>query len=84
MRDGDPRFLEGIFKCIDKRCKMLGLDAPAKQEISGPNQGPIEVEGGGVAQGLDMEHLDGLLRKHYNGELIPDARFADPQRKGPG
>ena len=25
MRDGDPRFLDGIASCIEKRCKILGL-----------------------------------------------------------
>lgn len=25
---GDPRFLAGILKCIERRCKLLGLDAP--------------------------------------------------------
>jgi hypothetical protein len=25
---GDPAFLDGVMKCIDKRCKILGLDAP--------------------------------------------------------
>lgn len=24
---GDPRFLDGVFKCIDRRVKLLGLDA---------------------------------------------------------
>jgi hypothetical protein len=28
---GDPRFLRGITDCIDRRCKLLGLDAPTKQ-----------------------------------------------------
>jgi hypothetical protein len=27
---GDPRYLQGIQWCIDKRCKILGLDAPLK------------------------------------------------------
>ncbi|MEW5724777.1 MAG: hypothetical protein AB1896_16815 [Thermodesulfobacteriota bacterium] len=27
-RQGDPRFLEGIMKCIERRCKLLGFDAP--------------------------------------------------------
>lgn len=27
---GDPRFLERIQKCIDQRCTILGLNAPAK------------------------------------------------------
>ena len=29
---GDPRFLAGIQWCIDKRCKILGIDAPEKHE----------------------------------------------------
>jgi hypothetical protein len=31
---GDPRFLQGVQWCIDKRCKLLGLDAPAKPDIN--------------------------------------------------
>lgn len=31
---GDPRFLQGIERCIDKRCKILGLDAPQIVEVS--------------------------------------------------
>lgn len=27
---GDPRFLQGIQWCINKRCEILGLNAPAK------------------------------------------------------
>lgn len=25
-RDGDPRYLKGIMECIDKRCRLLGLE----------------------------------------------------------
>lgn len=25
---GDPRFLTGVMTCIDRRCKILGIDAP--------------------------------------------------------
>jgi hypothetical protein len=32
---GDPRFLAGIQWCIERRCKILGLDAPEKQEMMG-------------------------------------------------
>lgn len=28
QRVGDPAFLSGVMTCIDKRCKILGLDAP--------------------------------------------------------
>lgn len=30
---GEPRYLQGVERCIDKRCKLLGLDAPVKTEI---------------------------------------------------
>lgn len=29
-KSGDPALLAGILKCIDRRCKLLGLDAPIK------------------------------------------------------
>jgi hypothetical protein len=31
---GEPRYLEGIRWCIDKRCKIFGLDAPSKVNIN--------------------------------------------------
>lgn len=27
---GDPRYLQGIMQCIDRRCQILGIDAPKK------------------------------------------------------
>lgn len=41
---GDPRFLTIIIDCQQRRAKMLGLDAPAKVEASGPNGGPMQVQ----------------------------------------
>lgn len=32
---GDPRYLQIIQWCINKRCEILGLDAPDKVEVSG-------------------------------------------------
>jgi len=29
---GDPRFLNGVERCIERRCKLLGIDAPEKHE----------------------------------------------------
>ncbi len=42
-RPGDPRFLDQVNKCIERRCKLLGLDAPAKQEHTGKDGGPILI-----------------------------------------
>ncbi len=38
---GDPRFLAGVQWCIQKRCEILGVDAPEKQEIN--QHGDIKV-----------------------------------------
>ena len=32
---GSPAFLAGVERCIERRCKLLGLDAPEKKELSG-------------------------------------------------
>jgi hypothetical protein len=33
-RDGDPRFLEMVHKCVTSRCTILGLNATPRLEIS--------------------------------------------------
>ena len=33
---GDPRFLEGVRWCIDRRLQLFGKDAPTKQELGLP------------------------------------------------
>lgn len=43
-RDGNPAYLGGVLKCIQRRAKLLGLDAPAKREHAGPGGGPIPVQ----------------------------------------
>ena len=31
---GDPRFLQGVQWCIERRCKILGIDAPSKTDLT--------------------------------------------------
>jgi len=38
---GDPRFLAGVQWCINKRCEILGIDAPKK--IAGPDGGDLNI-----------------------------------------
>jgi hypothetical protein len=42
-RVADPRYMEVILKCIERRCKILGLDAPTRAELSGPGGRPIAI-----------------------------------------
>jgi len=39
---GDPRFLQGIQWCIEKRCELLGLDAPKKTDLTSDGK-PVAV-----------------------------------------
>jgi hypothetical protein len=42
---GDPRFLAGIQWCIDRRCKILGIDAPTKMRHEGTGKdGAIKID----------------------------------------
>ena len=40
---GDKRFMDGIQWCINKRCEILGLDAPKKQELMGEGGGALKI-----------------------------------------
>ena len=41
---GNPRFLEIVIKCIERRCRLLGIDAPIQAEISGKDGQPIAMQ----------------------------------------
>ena len=32
---GEPRFLAGVLECIRRRCELLGIDAPKKEQTTG-------------------------------------------------
>lgn len=42
-RDGNPYFLDLVLRCVEKRCKILGLDAPSKISIGGDGVAGIEA-----------------------------------------
>jgi hypothetical protein len=33
---GDPRYLNGYRECLDRECKLLGLDAPERIQVDAP------------------------------------------------
>ncbi len=35
---GDPRYLAGVMNCIERRCSILGIDAPKRQDITSGGQ----------------------------------------------
>lgn len=56
-RVGDPRFLEGVQHCIDKRIKLLGLNAPDKIAPTDPTGTQPYA---GVLTQLSVEELRSL------------------------
>ena len=62
--NGDPRFMVVIDRCVERRAKLLGLDQPIRQEISGPGGEPVQLEnvGGDL---FNMAHIDEFLKRHY-------------------
>lgn len=69
-RDGDPAFTRQILEIHDRRAKLLGLDAPSKQEISGPGGSPI------ITAQLDLsdEAQEAILRRHFERSKPADDR----------
>ena len=48
---GNPSFLAGVQWCIERRCKVLGIDAPAKIEQSGKMIIEVVRDGGHQGSG---------------------------------
>lgn len=42
---GDPRYLEVMLKCIERRCKLFGISTEDTLTIRGDPANPIKVEG---------------------------------------
>lgn len=59
---GDPRFLAGVERCIERRCKLLGLDAPEKRELTGRGGGPITFNLDGLSDD-DLERIGEIIAK---------------------
>lgn len=40
-QSGNPAFLRGVEWCINKRCEILGINAPVKSELTGKDGEPL-------------------------------------------
>jgi hypothetical protein len=40
---GSDTAVASVLRVMDRRAKLLGLDAPTRRELSGPDGGPLEV-----------------------------------------
>lgn len=63
-RDGNAQFLAGVQQCIDNRCKILGLYAPNKVDVTSNGKAMT------VFAGVPDEHIDKLLTEAINGKSL--------------
>jgi hypothetical protein len=65
---GDVAYLRILLDIQERRAKILGLDAPARQELSGPAGGPIAVS----RSSLTDEQLDAVIARGNLPAPMPD------------
>jgi hypothetical protein len=61
---GNPAFLRTILEIHDRRTKLLGLDAPVRQELTGADGGPLQIETNDLHTRLTPEAKRELFLRH--------------------
>jgi len=65
----NPRAADSLLRIMERRAKLLGLDAPTRQEIAGPDQGPIAVKHDLTKLTVEeLAELDAMLAKTEGAE----------------
>ena len=68
-RDGDASYTRQILEVMERRAKLLGLDAPTRAELSGPAGGPIVTQ----EKPISVEEEIEIARRHFARESEPVA-----------
>lgn len=83
QQDKDPRWIAERTKMLEREARLLGLEAPTRQEYSGPDGGPIECQ-------VDLEPGSNVARLCHSalagrpgavlqdGDSVPEG-FAQPE-----
>jgi hypothetical protein len=78
-RDGDAAFAKQILEIQDRKAKLLGLDAPTRNELSGPGGGPIPV----ANVPLTDDDQEAILQRHFNRTNRTSNGAASPTPEAP-
>lgn len=73
-RSGNPEYLKGVQWCIEQRCKILGINAPTKTEVT-------EIDGGGIDIDAAIQREIERIASAYqtgNPDAIPATQGAGP------
>lgn len=72
-RDGDPRWLDLVLRCSDRRCALLGLDAPKKHAFTSPDGKEPYALKMEILQGYTPEQLQ-MFREVAKQQALPAPR----------
>ncbi|MBC7855847.1 MAG: hypothetical protein IAF94_20660 [Pirellulaceae bacterium] len=83
-QSGQARFLEVVMQCIEKRTKLLGLDAPVKVT-------PTTADGQPLSKEERRAHIEAIMREHFGAEAVwhdgeerGDSHDAEEDLENPG
>ncbi len=80
QRDGNPAFLQGVLSCIDRRCKLLGLDAPTESKVTGKIE--HDYRGELLRKLADLSKPGRTIFGEIGGESTTRGASADPELAG--
>ena len=66
QRDGNPAFLDGVMKCIAKRCDILGLDAPTSIRIMNEDRAREIAEHYGVDAKALLQTAEAIAARQWD------------------
>lgn len=71
--NGDLHAIDRVVRLLERKAKLLGLDAAIKAELSGPDGAPLSPLVGVVVLPPEVP-LDGLPTIETSGTLVPESR----------
>lgn len=77
---GDVAFMRQLLDVHGCRAKLLGLNAPSRNEIAGPGGGPIEIETRDQKLPLDAEAKKALFERYW--AMIEEEKRKDQASDG--
>lgn len=62
---GDPQAINALVRVLDRRAKLLGIDAPARSEVTGKDGAPLVEE-------ATPQRIRDVMRTRFGGNVCPE------------
>lgn len=70
VRRGDPKSIMAAVRVSERRAKLLGIDAPTKQEVTGALGGPLQVQ---EMRESIASRISSLATRLRAGSVVPES-----------